>query len=240
MTWFAVGAAVVGAGATIYSANQQADAAQDAANTQAGATGAQLAEQRRQFDVTQANYQPFIDTAHRLLPQYENEVLQPLSNQQVLDSPGYQFGLSEGQKALDRQQARAGGRISGAAIRRGIRYATDYATTGYGAEFARREARLARMGQLAGLAPINAASQSGQASTNAISSILGSQGDAAAASQLAQGNIWGGAVNSLAGSAANALRNYGNSNTTQNDANYYNNLYDTTWQNQSPSYGFDG
>lgn len=202
MPWGVVAGAAIGlVGSAI-----QADAAGDAADTQAASSAASIAEQRRQFDVNQANYKPFVDTAHRLLPQYEAEINKQVTPAEVMSDPGYQFGMDQGQQALSRKAAAQGGRVSGASLKQASRYATDYASTGYQAAFARREARLARLSQLAGMSPITAAANSGQQSANAISSLLSSGGDAAAAAQLAQGNIWGGAANQI-GAAANRYFN---------------------------------
>ena len=233
-------AAGIGAAAVVYSSSQQADAADAAAETQSNSNAAAIAENRRQFNTTQANYQPFIDTAHRLLPVYESEINRPTSAYEVMNQPGYQFGLSEGQKGIDRRIAAGGGRVSGAAIKAAGRYGTDYATTKYGEANSIREARLSRLGQLAGLSPITAAANSGQQSANAIGGLLSSGGDAAAAAQLARGNIYGNLASSLGAQAQRGIQQYASSQQQQPDANYYNNLDEQTWMNQSPSYGFDG
>jgi hypothetical protein len=212
--WVAGAVVVAGVAGAVISADAQSSAASSAADSQAQSSAAAVAEQRRQFDKTQANYQPFIDTAHRLLPQYESEISRYPTAEEVMNQPGYQFGLKQGQLALDRKAAAAGGRVSGAALKAASRYGADYATAGYGAEFARRESRLARLGQLAGLAPITAAANAGQASTNAISGLLTNQGDAAAAGALARGNIWGGATNSIAAQAQRALQGSGGSSNS--------------------------
>ena len=57
------GAALAGiavGGATLISGMAQADAAQSAAETQAGASAAGIAEQRRQFDVVQKLLEPYV------------------------------------------------------------------------------------------------------------------------------------------------------------------------------------
>ena len=53
MTWVAVGAAAIGAGASIYSGNKAAGAQKSASNMS-------IEEQRRQFDLMQGNLQPFM------------------------------------------------------------------------------------------------------------------------------------------------------------------------------------
>jgi len=47
------------------------------------------------------------------------------------ESPGYQFRLAEGQKAIERSAAARGGALSGAAMKAGMRYGQDFATNDY-------------------------------------------------------------------------------------------------------------
>ncbi len=117
-----------------------------------------------------------------------------------MQDPGYQFGLTQGQTALDRKIAAMGGRVSGAALKAASRYGTDYATTGYNAAYQRRQDRLNRLAALAGIgqSATGSSAQAGMNMANNVSGMLTAQGDASAASRLAQGNIWGGAANKIA------------------------------------------
>jgi hypothetical protein len=138
----------------------------------------------------------------------------------MANDPGYQFGLDQGQTALDRKIAAMGGRVSGAALKATDQYATNYATTGYNSAYQRSQDRLNRLAALAGINQTNPglslSAQSGQASANAISGLLTSQGDAAGAAALAQGNIWGSAGNQLAAIA----NKYYTPSTTKADPNF--------------------
>lgn len=200
MTFWVAGAAVVGAvGGALISKN----AAKGAANQQAAASANAIGEQQREFDVNQANQQPYLDAGKAALGQYQTAINTPTTASDVMASdPGYQFGLDQGQTALDRKIAAMGGRVSGAALKATDRYATDYATTGYNAAYQRSQDRLNRLAALAGISQTNPglslSAQSGQASTNAITALQASQGDAAAAATMSQGNIWGSAGNQLA------------------------------------------
>jgi len=60
-------------------------------------------------------------------------------------SGGYQFRLGQGQQALDRSQAAAGGRYSGAALKAGMNYNQGMASNEYGA-WADRASNLGRVG----------------------------------------------------------------------------------------------
>lgn len=125
-----------------------------------------------------------------------------------MSDPGYQFGLDQGQRALSRRIAASGGRVSGAALKAADQYATNYATTGYGAAYQRRQDRMNRLAALAGIGQTATAggAAAGSNSANQISNLISSQGNASGGAQLAQGNIWGNAVNQI---GAVASRNNG-------------------------------
>ena len=196
MSWWVAGAALVGTiGGSLISSN----GAQSAAGTQAGATQAAIDEQARQFNITQANQAPYRAAGVDALGQLQSGLSQTPTAAQVMSDPGYQFGLQQGQLGLDRKAAAAGGRVSGASLKAASQYATDYATTGYNAAYQRGQDRLNRLAALAGVGQTatQASAASGTNSANQISSLLSSQGNATAASQLAQGNIWGNTLNQL-------------------------------------------
>lgn len=198
MTFWVAGAAVVG---TVGGALIGSNAAKGAANAQASATNTATGEQQREFDINQGNEQPYIDAGKAALGQYQTQINKPTTAADVMaGDPGYQFGLDQGQTALDRKIAAMGGRVSGAALKATDRYATDYATTGYNTAYQRSQDRLNRLAALAGLGQTatGASAASGAASTNAITALQTSQGDSNAAATLAQGNIWGNAGNQLA------------------------------------------
>lgn len=200
---FAITATVLSAGSTIYSANKTSSAARDAANTQAAATQSAIDEQRRQFDINQENQKPYLDAGKVALGKLANENDIPFDASKVQLDPGYQFGLTEGQKAIDRKTAAAGGRISGAALKAAAQYGTDYATTGYNTAYNRQnQARTDRLNRLAALAGIGQTATTqignqGAYTSGNTANLITSQGNATGASQIAQGNIWGNAVNQL-------------------------------------------
>lgn len=229
MSYWVAGAAVVGAvGGALITSNS----ADKAANKQAEASGSALAEQQREFDRNQANQQPYLDAGKQALGQYQTEINKPTSAADVMaNDPGYQFGLSQGQTALDRKIAAMGGRVSGSALKATDRYATDYATTGYNSAYQRSQDRLNRLAALAGIGQTatQASAASGQASTNAMTALLTNQGDASAAARLAQGNIWGNTGNQLSALAGRyfsqpspSSMNSGNSYYGMNGGQYAN------------------
>lgn len=192
------------AAATVGGALIQSNATSDAADSQAQGTASGIAENRRQFDITQANQAPYLAAGKTALGTLAAENDIALDPSKVQMDPGYQFGQTQGQQAIDRQTAAGGGRISGAALKRAAEYGTDYATTGYSAAYSRQnQARTDRLNRLAALAGVgqtatqNVAAQ-GASTAGANSALMVAAGNNAGAAQLAQGNIWGNAGNQIA------------------------------------------
>jgi hypothetical protein len=200
MPWGVVAGAAVG----LVGASMQAGAASDAADTQAASTASSIAEQRRQYDTTRSDYAPYRAAGVNALTQLQGDINTPTTAADVMSDPGYQFGMSQGQLGLDRKASASGGRVSGAALKAASEYATNYASTGYSAAYQRRQDRLNRLAAIAGIGQTatSGSAAAGASSANAISNLTSSQGDATAASTLAQGNIWGNAVNSLGAAAS--------------------------------------
>ncbi len=203
---FGLSAGAIGAIGAVGGALISSSAAGDAAGAQQASTEAGVAEQRRQFDLVRGDTASARGIGESAIAQLARELGQPMP-QEAIDptkEPGYQFGLQQGQTALDRRIAAMGGRVSGAALKASTRYNQDYATTGYAAAYNRQNsARSERLNRLQALARFGqtAAATSGTAgtnSTNAITNMLTSQGDATGASKIAQGNIWGNAFNQVA------------------------------------------
>lgn len=192
MSWGAVAGAAIGVVGGALSSNS-------AAKSQKKATKGAIGEQRRQFDLTREDYAPYREAGARALGQLELENGQLPTAEDVMSDPGYQFGLDQGQMALDRKRSAMGGRVSGAALKSASDYATNYATVGYGAAYQRRQDRLNRLAALAGIGQTatGGSAMAGQNSANAISSLMSSQGDANAASTLAQGNLWMNGANQI-------------------------------------------
>lgn len=185
----AVGGAVIASNAT-----------RSAARTQANATAGAIDEQGRQFDLTRADYAPWREAGQNALQQLVGEMNQPTTAADVMSDPGYQFGLDQGQRALAQRFAAAGGRLSGASLKAAARFGTDYASTGFNAAYQRRQERLRRLENIAGLGQTatGGSAVAGTAASNAISGLIAGQGDASAAAQLKQGSIWGNTTNQLA------------------------------------------
>lgn len=196
MSW----GAVIAAGGAIVGGVISNKGAKDAAASQNQATGDAIAEQRRQYDQTREDFAPWRQAGANALQQLAGDINAPVTAADVMQDPGYAFGAQQGQQAIDRKIAASGGRVSGQAIKAAARFGTDYASTGYGAAYQRRQDRLNRLAALAGIGQTatTGSAAAGAASSNAISSLLSSQGDATAAGQVARANIWGDSAKQLA------------------------------------------
>jgi hypothetical protein len=199
MSWVAaavVGSAVVGGVVASNSASKAADA-------QTQGTDKALSENSRQFDITQANQAPYLAAGKVALGTLASENDTPLDQSKIQMDPGYQFGLTQGQQAIDRQTAAGGGRISGAALKAAAQYGTDYATTGYSAAYSRaNQARTDRLNRLAALAGVGqtatqSVAENGAYTAGKNSALMVAAGNNAGAAQLVQGNIWGNAGNQI-------------------------------------------
>jgi hypothetical protein len=141
-----VGSAVIGGLSSRSAAKTQAGAAESAADAQLQASREANALQQRIYEENVARQKPFLDTGTEFFNRLA--ALQrggPGAAQQFLQmDPGYQFRLSEGMKALDRQAAARGGLISGGALKAAQRYGQDLGSQEYSAAY----------GRLAGLADV--------------------------------------------------------------------------------------
>ena len=210
MTWWAAGAAVVGG-------VLQSNASNRAARSQQDAAAAAAAEQRRQFDLAredQTLWREAGGNAVRQLSQFGDYNPTP-SAADVMATPGYEFGRSEGQRNLQSTAASRGGLYGGQTLRDLTRFNNDYATTKYGEAANRAETnfsnRANRLQALAGLGQ-SSVSQTGQLGAGAgarIGEYYAGAGNAAAGNAISQGNIWGNALNGIAYGARRGGQNQG-------------------------------
>lgn len=214
---FAASGAIVAGAAALGSAYMQSSAAQDAADTQADATRESSATQKAMYDQTRADNMPALDARNASLDKMRTllgigsdksaagygSLGGRINPGDVTNEAGYKFGLDQGLKTQQNVLGARGMRNSGAAIKAGARYGTDYATTKYdnafNREVANRSAQLNPLQSLGGLAQTGASTvaSAGQNYGNNVSANQTNLGNALGAGQIAQGNIWGGAVNQL-------------------------------------------
>lgn len=210
-----LGASAVGAASTAYAASTAAGAQTNAAN-QASNTALSM------YNTTSNNLAPYRaigQTAETDLTNQLPTLTAPVSmtEDQVQQTPGYQFNLTQGLKSVENSNIARGLGQSGAALKGAATFATGLADNTYQNQFNNAVTNQTNTyNRLAGLVNTgeNAAAGTGTAGTSAANTVASAQIGAGNA-QAAAANATGGAVNSFANnvaaySAYNGL--YGNSN----------------------------
>ena len=182
--------------------------AEDAARLQQEATDRATAENRRQFDTGQANYEksqanlaPWLQSGQKALT--EQQALMGLDGDSTAamralqSSPGYQFRLAQGQRGLNAGLASRGGMGAGKAMNAATEYGQNFASNEYGN----------RLSQLSGL------SATGQNAAIGQGGLLGQQSQAGQQYAQNQSNLWTQNANAQ-GAAGMAGENARNSSLT--------------------------
>lgn len=215
-------AGLTGIGASLYGANQASNSAAEAARIQKEASDAALAENKRQFDLSSGEFTRQYDlSSEELKRQYDlgqaaqmpwrtagetalgsqmdlmglgaNGAAGQLSS--LTSSPGYQFRLGEGTKALDRSASARGGVFSGAAGKALTEYGQNFATNEYGN-------RLSQLSSLSGQGQAAASNQAAYGQNYAGN--VGSLGSNYAGSLANLGSNYAGNMSNLLTGGANA------------------------------------
>lgn len=206
---------LAGLAGTVGGAYLQSNAADKAADAQAQASQQALALQKQMYDETVARNAPFVSggtTAFNTLldrlglsgnTQAEgyNSFGKVPTAQDVMQEPGYQFGLDQGQKQIDRTTNMRGMRYSGAALKAANQYGNDYASGQYNNAFNRsQQAQQQAYNQLSGVANTGQASANntsayGRDYANAATNAYGNTADANSYKAINNGNIWNNALN---------------------------------------------
>ena len=187
--------AVAGFAGNIIGGNKQAKATNQAADKQADAARYSADIQKEMFDKQIELQKPWREAGSNALTQLTSgigaggEFSQRFSDTNWQKDPGYQFRLSEGLKALDRQAAARGGLISGTALKAAQAYGQNMASDEYQNAFNRYYTERQNI-----MNPLQSLAGIGQTSANAL-------GNAAANYANSVGNI---AMNNAA-SQGNAL-----------------------------------
>lgn len=211
-----VGAAALGAGASIISGNKAANAQKDAANQATQVQLAQNAEAKRQYDQNRADLAPYRDAGYTALGQIGagtkagGEFNRNFTMADFRADPGYAFRTAEGMRGLEASAAARGGALSGGALKAIARYNQDAASQEYGAAYNRynndtttrynRLASIAGVGQTAtnsGIAAGNDYVSQLQQGANNITSNINAAGNARASQYANTGQAIGGAINSI-------------------------------------------
>jgi hypothetical protein len=142
---FGIGSAAgsaIGAGASIYAANQQAAATKYAVDQTATTAANSLAFNKQVYGTTLQNEQPYMaagsSAANQLSAGLSNGSLTAgyspqfsFSGVNQANDPAYQFDLQQGQQAVQRSAAAGGGLVSGGALKDLNNYSQGFASNQY-------------------------------------------------------------------------------------------------------------
>jgi len=186
----------------IFSAKSAAKGQQRAADAASQASASSLAEQRRQFDQSRADQQPWLRTGTSALDALSK--LYGLNGQQqsfgsFTASPDYQFRQNEQNRALTARNSALGIQDSGAAQKAALKYSGDLASGEFN-NYTNRLAGLAGVGQAAA----NTNAQLGQNYAGAVTGINQNTAAALGSSYINQGNIYGNLWSNIGGRADQA------------------------------------
>lgn len=222
----AVGAAAVGsvAGAAISSnsakkaANKQAQATTDAAKTSTDAN-------MQMFNQLQENQQPYMQLGESSIGKLQSLLGSgslnnkfSFSAKDLQNTPGYQFQLQQGNRAVNNQAAASGLNLSGAQLKGISEYTTGLADSTYNQQYNNalntfqtnyglandqynRLSGLVGLGQNAAAGVGNAGMQTSATNAGIINQSAQAGANASAAGTIASGNAYAGAANSLGQSA---------------------------------------
>jgi hypothetical protein len=216
--------ALIAGGAQLIGSSMQSDAAESAAQAQAGAAGEGIAEQRRQFDAIQQLLQPYVQAGTGAISQFQpfqQAGAQAFQQQQALagllgpdaqreaiagieQSPGFQANVQQGEEALLSRASATGG-LRGGNIQAAL---AQFRPQLLQQEIDKQYGRLGgfsstglgvsealyRGGQASA---VNQASQAGAVGAN-VANLLGQQGAAMAGGELGQARAYGGLLNAPA------------------------------------------
>lgn len=215
MSGWVAGAVVVGSLASGYLQGQAAkSAAQQQADAAARAQGQLIESGDRTVDL----YAPYVAKGITALNKMSDDpyFTKQFNNQDLNATlaPGYDFRLKQGQQANLQANNASGGAMSGNALRSLQDYSQNFASGEYANAFNQFQAQRSNIySNLANIANMGMTGTQGQGNaimgtgTNIANSMI-SAGNAQAASTMAQGQIYGNMVNSVAGAAGSGMGNY--------------------------------
>lgn len=245
----AVGAAAIGAGASIFGANKAAKASKDAAKEQTKATNAAIAAEQKALERQIGLQEPFRQVGVNALAQYPGAAAPtytPFGMAQFEADPGYQFRMSEGVKALERSAAARGLLSSGTTLKGITRFGQQSASDEYSNAFNRymaetqrmREEKLAPLEYQIGLGQAAASGQAANIGTTAgsTSNLLQGLGNINAARSVAQGNVMSGLAGSIGNIAGQAAQGYMDYQAAQPYQNYLRSITPASYTQSSAIY----
>jgi hypothetical protein len=227
----AITAAVVGGAAVLGGAYMSASGAQNAANTQANAAMQQQGNLLAAGQQASQQFTPYANagtTALSNLASNNSYFNNQFSNTDLNSnlSPNYAFQLGQGQQANLMASNATGGAVGGNALKSLQDYTQGYAGTAYQNAFNNYQTQRGNInamnmsGAQLGLAGATGSANAQLGTATNVASLGIGAANATAASQIAQGNIYGGAANTLGNLGYMTAQNYGNNLNNQNLGGY--------------------
>lgn len=195
------GAAVVGGVASYAGSRSQANAARNASRTQANAEAANVAEARRQYDQTRADFAPYREAGVNALGRLNQASAGDFSA--FTASPDYNFVRTEGTRDLGNTFATRGGAFSGNALRALAQYNQGLASTQFGNWWNRQQGLVNT-----GASGTSGTAAAGQAATTNIINANSAAGNALAGGILNAGNARASGYGGIADSFNQGIGNY--------------------------------
>ena len=218
---------IISAAGNLFGASMQADATQNAANTQANAASQQQSNLLAAGQTASQQFTPYAN--YGATPLASLTANNPYFNQQFTAAdlksnlaPNYQFMLGQGLGATS-ENINVGGGGSNANMAR-TKLAEDYASNAYQNAFNNFQTQRGNIAAIdlantgVGLAGSTGSANAQLGTATNIANLGIGSANATAASQIAQGNIYGGAANSLGGIGYATASQLGAQNTAQNYA----------------------
>lgn len=201
-----VAAATIGVG--LVSSYMGAQAADSAASTQANAARGAMGEQRRQYDQTRKDQEPWRQAGEKALTGMQDQGFQKdFSMADYEADPGYAFRMAEGQKALERSASARGNLMGSGTMKSLARYSQGVASDEYGKAYDRfnnnNNMRFNRLASLAGTGQtaVNQTAAAGQNMANNNADLQTQIGNAQAAGQV-------GSANAITSGISNGIGNW--------------------------------
>lgn len=189
-----------------------ANAAKDAARTQAEASDRAIEEQRRQFDLTRGDQAPWLQVGQDSIRTIgdllkSGSIFPNFTGADLTSEPGYAFRLGEGNKAIERAARARGTYMSPMTVKELLRYGQDYAGTEFQNAFNRDLTnKTTKFNMLSG------ASGGGQTAANTVASAGANSASTIGQLMTGSANARGAAgiagANAIAGGLTGAGNNY--------------------------------
>lgn len=201
---FIAGGIAIGGALGLGGAFLSSQAAGSAAQKQADASKYAADLQKQEYDQQRADQQPWREAGAQALSQMSDPYLQKnFSAEDFQTDPGYQFRMQQGQDAIQRSAAAAGGLQNGGTLRALSDYGQNFASNEYNNAYNRftnnQSNRFNRLSSVAGLGQTANAQmgQAGQNYANQVGGIMTSNANAQGAAGMAQANAWNGALSGI-------------------------------------------